>query len=78
MLPIGTGVNHPLLDAVIKLEGRVVEWVRIESLVGVEDVADTDVAVHRFADQRERFGEHLNAFQRPAGQARAQFGRPSA
>ncbi len=37
----------------------VIELVGIEVLLGIEDLADADVAVHRFANDRERLGQHV-------------------
>src|SRR6202044_2011492 len=51
----------------------IVEFFRIEMLLGVEDLAHADMAVHRFANDREDFGQHIGAFELAAGEIRAEF-----
>ena len=52
-----------------------VELIRIEVLLGIENLADADVAVHRLADHRERLGHHVRRPQLLRRQPRAQLKR---
>jgi hypothetical protein len=66
------------LHRVVGLEHRVVELVGVEVLLGVEDLADADVAVHRLANDRERLGQHVARFELAGHQPLAQLLRAGA
>jgi len=70
--------DDPLLHFVVEAQVFVVELVGVEVLLGVEDLADADVAVHRLADDRERLRLNvIDADRRgspgPGGQPRVQL-----
>ena len=63
LLPRLAGRDHLPLHLVVRLEHLVIELIGIEILIGIEDRADADVAVHRLANDRERLGQHIGRAQ---------------